>query len=150
MANVKMELTFELRFTDEDADDDAVPVEHRVTKEVTGLTNVQALNKRSIADATTIILWDANDFAIPASFSYFFAWADRELQFEFTAGEGEANEELCVHRQAANLPLCLGPDDTFRGHGASDALGGTADVFDKIRVKNASGAAAKLYYLFVE
>lgn len=149
MANKKLTVRVEITVTNEDRASSTPPT-HVIEKEATGLTNVQADNMRSVANGATVILWDANDFGIPPSFSYFILWSDREVQVEFTAGEGEANEELCVHYVPADYPLLLGPDDTFRGHGASDALGGTADVFDKIRVKNASGATAKIQWIFVE
>lgn len=135
----KITLLTTIQITDESADADAVPATHRIEKELASLQNLDS-KRRQIADAATLVLWDANDFAIPATFAFLALWADGQLEVELTTGEGEVTEELSSFRLAANVPFMLGADDGYRNHSASDAYAGTLDVIDKIRIKNISGA----------
>lgn len=100
-----------------------------------------------IAAAATAIIWNPTVWtSFPfTAFSFLYISADVQVELEFTAGEGEATEELMVVTIEPDLPFMLANDATYRGHPASDAYAGTADVFDKIRAKNPSAtAAAKL------
>lgn len=89
----------------------------------------------------TVVLWDPvgwTGFPIPAFTHMEILAEDGNLQLELTIGEGEADEELISLTLEQQIPVLIGNNAAFRNHGASDIYTGTADVIDKVRVRNAS------------
>jgi hypothetical protein len=83
---------------------------------------------------TSAVLWDADTSGNMGSFDLLILQSDVAVDVEFTANDGDAAEELFTVRLYPNVPLILGADDSYYGHAASDAFGGTGlDVIDRIR-----------------
>ena len=98
----------------------------------------------TIATSAVEVIWDPvnwTGFPIPAFTHMMILAEDGDLQLELTIGEGEGDEELISLTLKQQVPILLGSDVAFRNHSASDAFGGTADVIDKVRVKNTSSTA---------
>lgn len=93
-----------------------------------------------IAVSTSINIWTGA--SEPASgvqtFDFAIFIVNGNVDIEFTANDGDANEELDTKRVIKNVPLILGADDSYYNHSASDAFGGTIDIIDKIRANNPS------------
>jgi hypothetical protein len=151
VADATVDLLVQITVTDGDADSDAEPIVHRIEKSITAAAE-HVHRKGSIANAATRILWNptVDTSEQIGTFRFLALWADGELQVELTTNEGHASEELSSFTIPANVPFLLGEDASFYGHAASDAFSGTADVIDKLRIKNASGATVKYNLVLVE
>ena len=113
-----------------------------IASSVTAITEMDF----AITANQTRIIWDPTNVATEnvSDFDRLILIADGILDIEFTANEGDANEELMSFRLTADVPFMLGADDAFSNHSASDAFAGTLDVLDKIRVDEPSGSAKNL------
>jgi hypothetical protein len=149
MAGVTIALRWTMTVTDTDADsEEAAPV-FVLDKSITGATSYRK-TRFSIQNATRTV-WDAAGTGEEiGSFQFLALWSDVSVDVELTTGEGEGAEELHTFRLAANVPYCLGADDSYRNHSASDAYAGSLDVIDKIRVKEPSDVAATVHMFLVE
>ena len=136
MASIKIETT--ITITDER---DITKAPFTITKNFTGLTRLEERDYPIAADETKII-WDpiTDGSEVMTDFDLFLAWADGEVDLEFTTDLGGV-PSFDVKRLVADVPLILGADDTVQGTGA---FGQTADVIDKIRVDEPNSAARKL------
>ena len=112
---------------------------------ISGLTSIETKEWAIAADGTQV-LWDpTTDSSEAAStFDFLLAVADGTLDLETTTNEGHASEELSSVRLYKGLPFMLGADDSYYGHAASNAFGGTLDVIDKLRADEPATAARKL------
>ena len=141
---VDVTLTVSLKFDDEAGEDlDQRP--YVFTKAFANFA--KKFDVEQVLTSETVIVWDPVTWTgfKPATFGLLFLVATGgELDLEFTAGEGEATEELFTVRLAEDVPLVLGADDAYRNHSASNAYGGTLDVIDKIRAKESNAAAVIL------
>ena len=137
--SVKIETTFTLTYPDGSTRKLAK------TATVTNLSDLES-SEIAIAASATNIIWDPTVEATErmASFDFLALISDGILDVEFTANEAAATEELDTKRLIDAIPLMLGADDSFYGHTASNAFGGTLDVIDKIRVKEPAAAARRL------
>lgn len=149
--SASLALVVQITVTDADADADAVPVVHRIEKTVLSVDE-HVHRKGKMATGATRILWNPTVDATEQiqTFRFLALWADGDLLVEYTVNEGSGTEELGSFTLAANTPWMLGEDAAFYGHAASDAFAGTADVIDKIRIKNTSGADVRYNLLLVE
>lgn len=136
-------LRVEVTITDEDADADAVPEQLVIEKELTALTNV-VRRRVPVADAATATLWDPGTLSDVGSFSFLLVASDVQVELELNAGSGDADENRFVATIAPDAPLILAADDSRLREAGDNGFAGTADVIDKLRVKNSSGSAAKV------
>ncbi len=106
------------------------------------LTEIWPQTFAMIADADEII-WDPvnNSNENIGNFDYCFIETDQEIEVQLTAGEGDGNEELALITVPAGGWLLLQNEGTYYNHSASDANGGTAGVFDQIKITCGSIAA---------
>ena len=114
-------------------------------KQITGLTSAPQIFNFTFAGSDTVTAFDpTNDNLNPITdfdFLYIVALTGA-AQVEFTCNEGNANEALSVFTLAVGVPLILGDDASVYGTAANQGLtGGSADVIDKIRILDTSGAA---------
>lgn len=114
------------------------------SKEWANLTT--KLDIQTTITSATVVVWDPTVTGVrPTTFGVLVLVASGgDLELELTVGEGEATEELVSVRLAEGVPLILGADDAYRNHSASNAYGGTLDVIDKIRAKEANANAVIL------
>jgi len=94
----------------------------------------------SVASGTTVTVWDPTVDASEAASDFDFALflSDGNVDLEMTVNEGDANEQIGTVRLTDKLPLMLGADDGYSG--ATQGLGGTLDVIDKLLIKEVSSA----------
>lgn len=99
--------------------------------------------KRSLATSTTALVWDGTDTNEPlADFDFMYLKSDQDLLVEFTCDKGaEVGTVVFARKVLANEPLMLLHDDAMALYTANFATG-TADVIDRIRVRNVSGSTA--------
>lgn len=98
---------------------------------------------RSLATSTTALAWDGTDTNEPlADFDFMYLKSDQDLLVEFTCDKGaEVGTVVFARKVLANEPLMLLHDDAMALYTANFATG-TADVIDRIRVRNVSGSTA--------
>lgn len=110
----------------------------------------------SIAINTVATVWDpvnTSGLDTPQSFDMLYIVADRTIQIELTANEGDAAEELFAFELPANCPFVLGSDYSTYDHQTNNAIDvstppPTADVIDKIRIGvDNTGAAATVRFV---
>lgn len=129
-----LQIDTRITLNNELGDDTDSLMPYRKTRTFTALEDLQQIE--TTISNETIVLWDATATGqTVTSFGVFCLWANQPVYVEFTTNEGHANEELHTFTLAANVMFCLGSDDSHYGHSASNALGGTLDVIDRIRVK---------------
>lgn len=112
----------------------------------TGLTKFE-IRKYSIADSTTQNAWDplAVDTEAMADFDYLAILSDGDVYVEFVTDDGgEVGKVVDTKKLVKNLWLILGADDSYGNPGADDAFSGTADLIERIRFRNDSGATRKV------
>jgi hypothetical protein len=149
MSSATVDLVLTVTVTDSDADSDAVPVTHRVEKQITTVDE-HAHRKGLLATATTRTLWDPSAAGEQiGTFRLMVLWADGALEVELTTANGDVDEALALTTLQANVPLVIGSDDG-RNNYTTDAFAGDADVIDLIRIKNSSGANVRYNLLLVE
>jgi hypothetical protein len=151
MAGATLALLVQITVTDPDADADAEPVVHRIEKSITAIDE-HVHRKGSIANGATRILWNPSVDTSEqiGTFQFLALWADGQVELELTTNEGAGAEELALVTLPANVPFLLGLDDGRYNYSASDAFAGSADVIDKIRIKNSSGAAVRYNLVMAE
>lgn len=100
---------------------------------------------RTLADTTTIVLWDPTLSAVPSeptTMDFFYCLTSVACVLELTCNEDDANDRVFAVPIAANIPFILGADESYYNFTASgDAYAGLVDVIDKIRLRNQSGAS---------
>ena len=131
MANLKFETT--LTITDTDSN-----VEPKTTTSTTSYTSYEE-KEYSIAATTNQVVWDpsTDGSETGSDFDFFYVKADGNCDVEFVTDVGDdVGNEAGTVRVIANIPLVLGADDSYANVTGVDALGGTLDVIDKIRVRN--------------
>jgi len=98
---------------------------------------------RSLATATTALVWDGTDANEPlADFDFLYIKADQDLLVEFTCDVGaDIGVVVFARKVLANEPVMILHDDAMANYTAAFATG-TADVIDRIRVRNVSGSTA--------
>lgn len=98
---------------------------------------------RSLADSTTATIWDGTDTSEPLSnFDYLYIIATQAIRIELTCDKGaEVGTVVFCKNLPANTPWCILYDDAMANYTANYASG-TADVIDRIRVRNVSGSTA--------
>ena len=99
--------------------------------------------EKSLAVNTT---WDAWGFTTEqpiSDFDLLWIMSDKSgLYVELTTDANNGvGDEIYTVPLAANIPLILSADDSYANYTA-DFAGGTADVIDRIRVRNPSGNSA--------
>ena len=113
----------------------------------TSLTEIRQEHLAIEADATQVV-WNPTVTGDSISdFKFLALVSDGDLDVEFTANEGDANEEIGTVRLTDGLPYMLGADDSYYNHSASDAFAGTLDVIDKIRIDEPASAARVLTFI---
>lgn len=142
MGQIRVETTITV------TNDDGTETVIQKDKTFSSLTDID-VRQYTLAKDATQILWDPVNESTEnmASFGLLIAIADGVLDLEFTANEGDGNEELATVRLTDALPLMLGADDAYSNHSASDAFAGTLDVVDKIRVDEPESAARVLTFI---
>lgn len=111
--------------------------------------NVSANNAEpltvQVANGATAVLWDPTGDGLDklADADFILIYSDQDVWIEFTADEDGADHTF-VMELAAGVPFILGSDDSLK---SPADLSGSADVIDKIRVKNDSGSAANVRLL---
>lgn len=111
---------------------------------VTGLIEHKVIQ---LATSTTITLWDSSESITDFDFLWF--KADQDLRVELTIDRGnEVGDELIVLLIEANTPFRLIFDDGLALYTANFAAG-TADVVDRVRLRNVSGTIANIEYALV-
>jgi hypothetical protein len=117
----------------------SAPVEKTVTQRAGG--------DISLATATSLTLWDSSQAV--TDFDFFWMICDKELKVELTVDRGgEVGLEELAFVHPANTPFVLA-DDAALANYSSDISLGTADVIDKIRIRNESGdTATGTWWLF--
>ncbi len=144
----KLTITTQITWQQDSTDADTIRSPITVTKEITGLVDFVE-RARDVANSSTITLLDLVDLAEIASFTFLGLYAlTGELLVELTAHEGDAAENRSVHKLSAGGPvLALGSNYSTDREAGDDGFAGTATVLNKIRVKNSSGATAKVVLL---
>lgn len=115
-------------------------------KQFTSLTSAPHVMNFYFAGSDTLTIWDPTvDGLNPITdFDFLFIVAiTGAVQVEFTCntGVGASTEALSVFTLPAGVPFILGDDASVYGVVASQGLGGTADVIDRIKIKDTSAAA---------
>ena len=98
---------------------------------------------RSLATATTALVWDGTATDEPLSnFDFLYIKSDQDLLVEFTCDKGaEVGTVVFARKVLASEPMMILHDDAMANYTAAFATG-TADVIDRIRVRNTSGSTA--------
>jgi hypothetical protein len=105
---------------------------------------------RSLATATTATVWDGTDTSEPlADFDALYIKSDQILLVEFTCDKGaEVGTVVFARKLLASEPMLILHDDAMALYTANFATG-TADVIDRIRVRNESGSTAIVDVLLI-
>lgn len=94
----------------------------------------------SLAASTTLDVWSSADAITDFDFLWF--KADQDLRVELTVDRGnEVGDELLALLVEANTPFRLVYDDALALYTANFAAG-TADVVDRVRIRNAGSSTA--------
>lgn len=108
----------------------------------------ERLNK-SLATSTTWDAWESGSSAAVTDFDFLWLVSDQVVLVEFTADKGgEVGTVVFSQEAQAGIPLMLTSDDCMANYTANFATG-TADVIDRIRVRNVSGSTAAIELLIV-
>ena len=103
--------------------------------------------ERTLATATTLVLWDATAAGQPSSFDFLYVLTSQDCYLEFTCNNADANERVFALPTKAGIPFVLGRDDAyynFTAGPAGDVYAGSLDVIDYLRIRNVSGTTANL------
>lgn len=107
------------------------------------------LLNRSLATSTTWDAWESGSETAITDFDFCWVLSDQAVLVEFTADKGGENGTVVsTHEAQAGVPLMLTSDDCMANHTADFATG-TADVIDRIRIRNVSGSTATIQFLIV-
>lgn len=100
-----------------------------------------------LATSTTITLWDSSESI--TNFDFLWFQADQDLYCEVTADRGaEVGTVVFGFIVESNTPFRLIYDDALANFTANFATG-TADVIDRIRLRNVSGTTANIEYCLI-
>lgn len=104
---------------------------------------------RSLATATTAVVWNGTSTDEPISdFDFLFIESDQNLILELTTDVGnEVGDEKYAVEVQANRPLMLCSDDAYAAYTSISSC--TADVIDKVQVRNVSGTTASVRVLLI-
>src|SRR5574339_718817 len=93
-----------------------------------------------LATSTTLTLWDSSEPI--TNFDYFWIKSDQDIRIEWTADTGgEVGTVVFADLIESNTPWDRFYDDVLALYTANFATG-TADVLDRIRIRNVSGTTA--------
>lgn len=113
----------------------SAPIEIEVTPVVDDRT-------KSLATATTWDAWITGAEEALTEFDFFWMIADQDVRVELTVDKGnEVGDEVIALLVEANTPFRLIYDDALAAYTA-DFVAGTADVVDRVRIRNVSGKTA--------
>jgi hypothetical protein len=108
----------------------------------------QLLN-RSLATSTTWDAWESGAETAITDFDFLWVLSDQNVLVEMTADKAaDVGTVVFAQEAQANVPLMLTSDDCMANHTADFATG-TADVIDRIRIRNVSGSTATIQFLIV-
>lgn len=104
---------------------------------------------RSLATSTTAVVWNGTSTDEPISdFDFLYIESDQNLILEFTTDVGnEVGDEKYAVEVQSGRPLMLCSDDAYAGY--TSISSNTADVIDKIQVRNVSGSTAAVRVLLI-
>jgi len=141
MAQVKIDVTITTTDTMSKKDKFSVP-----TKTISSLTK---LVKREISldTATTLVFWDplATTVDVMQDFDFLFVWTDGDVYLERIVDDGgEVGKVVYADKVGKDTPLMMSADDAFANVGADDAFSGTADLIERLGLRNDSGATRKI------
>lgn len=104
--------------------------------------------KFSLAATTTKAVWNGTSDLL-TNFEFLWIESDQDIYAELTVDVGnEVGDELWARYIKANQPLCLFEDDGIANYTANFATG-TADVIDRLRVRNPGSTAANVRIVLV-
>lgn len=116
--------------------------------EITLSNDKMLVYKDEIAISTTVDVWDSSDEKL-SSFTFMYLKADNEVYLELTVDRGnDVGTEIVAIQIEPNVPFILGGDTAFANYTA-DFAGGTADVIDRIRIRNNSSTASDTANVFL-
>lgn len=104
---------------------------------------------KSLADATTWDAWAAGASEGLTDFDLLWIWADQDIRVELTVDANNGvGDELIAFLVEAETPFRLIYDDALANY-TSNFAAGTADVVDRVRIRNVSGSTAKVRRVLV-
>jgi hypothetical protein len=104
---------------------------------------------KSLATATTWDAWITGTEEGLTQFDFFWMYADQAVRIELTVDKGaEVGTEEIAILWPAETPFTLVGDDALALY-TTDFAAGTADVIDRIRIRNESGSTAKIRRVLV-
>jgi hypothetical protein len=105
-------------------------------------------NVYTLADTTTIIVWDPTLPSVPVGvtdFKLLYILSDAQVYLE-AVGSKALTPSFSSIPIAANVPLVLGADDTYINYtvASADIYTGTLGVINRLRIRNVSGSTATI------
>lgn len=105
-------------------------------------------HKFSLAATTTKSIWNGTSDEL-TNFEYLYIESDQDVRIELTVDVGnEVGDELWAKIIKANQPFDIMEDDALAVYTANFATG-TADVIDRLRIRNAGSTAANVRIVMV-
>lgn len=112
------------------------------------VTGTAIEHRFSLAGTTTKTIWTASSDEI-ADFDLLWIESDQDLYVELTVDvASDVGDELATKIVLANQPFMLLGDDAIANYTANFATG-TADVFDRLRVRNPGSTAANVRIVMI-
>lgn len=103
--------------------------------------------RKSLATATTYTAWTAGD--VISNWDFLWIKSDQSIKVELTVDYGnEVGTILIPLIVTANAPLMISYDDALAVYTAAFATG-TADVIDRIKIRNDSGSTANIRVVLI-
>lgn len=113
---------------------------------ITAASGVIHDQTHSVANNTSFEVYDVLDDLVTSTDGFEFMWleSDQKIMVQTVIDDGNNNGEVYwVKHLEANIPMIYGNDDGLSSAGASvDGFNGTADVVERINVRNTSGSTA--------
>lgn len=104
---------------------------------------------KSMADSTTWTAWTTGSGVALTDFDYLYIESDQDVWLELTADVGaEVGTVVFAKQIKANEPFDLLHDDAYANYTANFGSG-TADVVDRVRIRNISGNTANVRVVLV-
>lgn len=130
---------------------DGVPVSggSRGSPDEIAVSGFQFDATKQLTNGTTWDVWTAGADEPVTDFDFLYISSDQTVQLEMTCDVGnQVGTEVFVVPVSAGIPYIMAADDSIANYTA-DFGGGTADVIDQIRVKNASGSTATVRVVLI-
>ena len=109
---------------------------------ITGLTNIVE-REFDIADATTLVFWDplATTTDVMQDYDFLAVITDGDVFLERIVDDGsEVGKVVYAEKITKDIPYMSCNDDAFANVGADDAFSGTADLIERLGIRNDSGS----------